>query len=621
MSFDHTHITTKQSILNRMLRLATDFTGARSADLLDPVIMLFVESLAEEIHKLSDEIGNIESRMLETLSGMLCTDISLSAHPAHCILHAIPEESKSILTKETAFVLNDKRQQPKEVKKMTFYPVCDTPVHKGRVRYMIHNGLCCQIEKDLSKTLLSRSRDAEFVRTNSFWIALEIDEAIQTLKDLSFYFDFSAAVEKEEYLRLLPFMTWKLNGKGVQTRQGLYTISAEIANDMVALFENWKISEKLNASILNSYNKHFQTIDEELNILPEKTLFPKELVGYFPPHLTEDFTTPLLWFEIVCPPKLKTAVTETMTVCINALPVSNKYLHSKTMEMNRFLQVIPLATDNHESLLSVHSLTDASATTYFELPFEDTPEKRYRTYSLRRGGYERYSKRELKEYLTNLIPLIDNHLALKAGDQSAEKGQGVQAVLLQMHDLATHLKKVIADTKEKLDIQHYILIDKQETDNVFFIKYWTTNCEQANNIKAHTVMECAAADISVDVSSLFTLTATIGGKYAPQPVERQLLRKKSLTAGTILVTDEDIVGFCKSELGNLVEELTISKGITESPKDKLTFLHTTDITLVPFRGNSAVFEQFDIEKFRGKLQKNSPATFKYRIFIDNKTKN
>ena len=615
MSIAATHSMTKRSILRRMLRTSAQQFGVKNADLLDPLAILFVESLAEEVYKLSDEVGNIESRMLETLSGMLCTDISLSAHPAHCILHAIPEESNNTLAKETAFVLDDKQQLPKGVKELTFYPVCDTPIRKGGVRYMIHGGLCFQIENDHTKTMFARSRNTEFARTNSFWIGLELDEAVDTLKDLSFYFDFSGLPNKEEYLRLLPFMTWKLNGKKIATRQGLYTTNTKKQEESATdLFEEWRTSERIDNAILDLYNKHFQTVIDDVNVSVEKIPFPAELVDYFPPHLPEDFKQPLLWLEIDYPSKLQATVIEAMSVCINAFPIANKCLHNKMLDMNHFLQVIPLETGNHESLLSVHSVTDALGRNYFELPFNDTAEQQNKTYSLRRGGYERYSKREQREYLDNLIHLLETRSSVNT---DATPDDDEEAMLSAVHNLARHLRKAMLETKEKAEIQHYILIDEPDENEVFFVKYWTTHGEQGNQLKQHTMLDCASLDIPIDASSVFTLSATVGGKYAPQATDRQILRKKAMTDRTILVTNDDIINFCESEWGGWMEKATVSKGIMENPKDRLTFLRTTDITLVPLKGNDAVFGKFEIESFRQKLQKNSPATFKYRVFVKN----
>ena len=615
MSIGNQHSTTKRSIQKRMLRVAATHLGVKRVELLDPLVALFVESLAEETYKLFGEVGNIESRMQEALASMLLTDTSLSAQPAHCILHAAPEMGESTLTKETAFILEDRRQLPKNVKELTFYPVCHTNIRKGGIRYIIHNGQCHQIENDLEKTPMIRSNNKEFARTNSFWIGLELDETVETLKNLSFYFDFPRVQEKEEQLRLLSFMTWKLNGKELSVQQGLYTIPDNREENVINLFENQKMVEKVDKAILESYDKQFQTITDDVNIVSEKSLFPKELTGYFPKHSTEDLTTPLLWLEINYPPQLKASAIEAMTVCINAFPVANKQLHTKTMDMNSFLQVIPLETDNHESLLSVHSVTDSLERSYYELAFDDTEEKQYKTYSLRRGGYERYSKREQREYLDNLVHLLESRSSVKTEKKADD--EKMDALLSEVHGLVRHLKKAISQSKDKTEIQHYILIDEPDGDETFFVKYWTTNSEQANRLGRYTALDCLCPDTSIDAATVFTLSETVGGKYAPQFTNRQTLRRKSQSDRVMLVTNEDIIGFCKAEFGGMLAEVKIAKGITIEEDKGGDFVCTTDIRLVPAKGYKSLLHKRDNKIFEKRLRKRTPETFNCRVFVEN----
>jgi hypothetical protein len=443
---------------------------------------------------------------------------------------------------------------------------------------------------------------------------LELDGSINIPENLSFYFDFPEIADKREYLHMLPYMKWKMNGRTVGHKQGLYTIDHKQGNDIAGLFHNLDITERLDRSILHFYDKHFLTITDGRDTGSQKETFPKELAAYFPEHIPEDFTLPLLWLEIEYPSAFKAETIEAMTVCINAFPVANKHLYSKAVDVNDFLQIIPLETGDHESLLSVHSLTDARDRIYNELPFDDTPEEQYRTYSLRRGGYERYGKRDVGEYLTRLTDLLESRSSVKSGNVSRD--ENMEEALSGVHDLIRHIRKSITRFKEKLEIQNYILIDLPDENDVFFVKYWTTNCEQANKIKQYTVLDCTSPDILLDVSGIYTLTRTTGGRYAPQSVERQNLRLKSLADRPVLVTNEDITAFCKKEYGNRVKDVKISKGIMENSAKKQEFIRTMDITLVPPKEAKHFFVEKEAQVLELLLRKNSPATYNYRVFIN-----
>lgn len=604
----------KRSVLNRMHRVATNIWDVKDNEMQDPLVSLFIESLADEICRLSTEIENVESRMLGSLSGMICSDIALSAGPAHCILHATPDEGEVELSKETPFLMRNKKQLPENMQQLSFYPVCQTKIRKGGVRYIIHGGLLYQIEEDQSKTLVSRSRNTKFGQERSCWIALEMSVPLDPMINLSFYFDLPGMARKNEYLKLLPHMKWKLNGKDLGIRQGLYTIDNKSDNDIIGLFDDLDIAESLDRHILQFYEKHFVTIVGDRNLFCTKEIFPEELAGYFPQHLLEGFSLPLVWLNVEYPSSFTQAVMEAMVFSVNAFPVANKNLHTKTVDVGELLKIIPLETTDHESLLAVHSVSDVSGKRYYELPFDDTSEQCFGTYSMRRGGYERYQKRDASEYLTNLADMLESHSSVKSGDSSPDGA--MKGILSGVHHLVSHIRKSVSLSDEKLDIQSYILIDHLDQDEVFFVKYWTTNGDQANRIKSHAVLDCLSSNTYMIPSSVYTLTATTGGRYAPLLSERQLVCRKLMSDSSILVTNDDIILFCKHHFGDMLAQVKVSKGIIASCGEEGTFVHTTDIMLTPQKRIGQIFNDIELFAFEQDLRRHSPATFNYRIYID-----
>lgn len=606
----------KEDILNRMLKVAAKHTGLKRADLLDPLVSLVTESLAEEIYKVSDEINNIENRMLESISGILCPDLSLWAHPSHCILHATPNENSHLLSSSTSFVLKDKRHLPTGKNKLIFNPVCNTFIHKGGVRYLIYGGLCYSIDADHTKTLLFRSRNPHFIQSRSYWVVLDLDDAIEKLNNLSFYFDFPGVASKDEYLNLLQFTEWKLNNKIISLKRGMNIVDTPASNEVVDLFNQFSTTQILDENILKAYHKHYLTVEDEIILDIEKKRFPEELVNYFEEDLIQEFDTPLLWFEIILPQIFSAALTESLTVNINTFPVANKYLCSKTVNLDDIAKIIPLETGDCQSLLSVESVVDSKGRVYYELPFSDTEEEQYMTYTLRRGGYERYNKRDAREYLSNLTGLLGNYSSL---DTNMGDDDSTENISEQVQDLLKHVNKILAELKDKLEVQSYIHIDRISGSDVFFIQYWVTDGEQANNIKQGAYFEIRGSEASlVDTASIFTLSSTIGAKQAPESADRQNLRMKSLTRKNILVTNQDIISFCKEELGSIIHSVDVRKGIMMSGGDLYSpFLRTTDVHLTLKQDQDYLLSNHDLMYLKNLLQKNSPATFNYRVFINN----
>lgn len=599
----------KRSILDRMIKVAANYLGVKRNESLDSVVMLFIESLGEEIYKLSGEINNIENRLSETLLNALNPDISISSAPAHCILHATAEETQTTITKETLFTAESKQSG-----QLSFYPVCNTKIHKGDIHYIIRNGLCYSVDMHQTKTLIARSRGIESTDKKSFWIGLELDENIHTLEGLSFYFDIPVTTDKDEYFNLLPYTTWRLNGNPVNLKQGIPTIERKTDNAVINTFSRFDISNNLDDAILSLYKEHFLTITDDIDIQREKKVFPEELKSFFPQQFMDDFVKPILWLEITFPWNIKPAIVESMNININAFPVANKTLHSKIVELDEALPVIPMETGNNEYLISIHSVLDSQGREYYELPFESNDEKEFRTYSVRRGGYERYDKRDALEYLSNLSNILENQYSSRFGDSS--DNDWAEEIQQQIYDLVKQLKKSIAATKDKAEIQSYIHIDQLKNDDIFFVKYWTTSCEQANNIKQETYMSCALPDAQINSESIFSLSVTKGGKSAPQAVEKQNLRMKSLTESAIITNSNDIERFCKMSFKDTYQKIDVKKGLCPLTYPEYGFINTIDVFLTPKNGLNHLFGEKDEQIVKQLLIKNSPATFNYRIFID-----
>ena len=78
----------KETIKNRMFKRVAALWEIKNIDNLDPVVKLMIEGLAGEIFKLSGEMKNIETRILEKLARALTPANMISVRPAHAIMRA-----------------------------------------------------------------------------------------------------------------------------------------------------------------------------------------------------------------------------------------------------------------------------------------------------------------------------------------------------------------------------------------------------------------------------------------------------------------------------------------------------------------------------------------------------
>lgn len=596
----------KRSILDRMIRVASEYVGVKQNELRDPMALLLLECLAEEVYKISGEFDNMEDRIQDKLADMLVSDVKAIAKPAHAILHAIPSESKCQVTPQTSFTLLADKY-------LTFFPVCNTQLFKGDIKYFSHKGLFYSIDKSQHKTLLSRTKKTSEFADNTFWIGLEVDEKINNLEGLAFYIDFTNTYQKMTQLSLLPYSVWKIQDREISITRGIPSKKDKYTNHTLELFSGYDLSYKINDSIKKEYDPYFLYIDEGVDITEKRESFPAKLKEYFTEEFLEDFKKPLVWIEVACPLEITDEAISSIRLSINSFPVVCKRLVSNTIELSRVVPIIPLDTGNDESFMSVSSLLDSTGKEYYDVPFKD--KDLYGIYALRRGGCERYDKREARQYLLNILTRITKEASSFMSGEADEKND-MEEIQEDISLLLKGLRRLVLNSKDRYEVKNYILLSPQINDkNLYFVNYWVT----INNIPENMIQGLAMqveSGLQLDPGSIVLMSSVKKGKGAPGQSEKYKIYSKTITNSRILVTNDDIKAYCMSEFGDSISEVKIQKGLIESEDSSIGFIRTTDVYLKPRRGLNNYMGQRDEAYFCELLRKNSPFTFRYRVFID-----
>ena len=132
----------KEQIRNRMLKYAAAFWGIKKAENFDPIVKLLLEALSNEIYMLGEDFTAIETRLLEKTARILTPDILTSPFPAHGIVHAYPIEPCYLITRESGmYYESDSLTRKLSTGSVSFYPACDTLLHKADVKYMVCDDL------------------------------------------------------------------------------------------------------------------------------------------------------------------------------------------------------------------------------------------------------------------------------------------------------------------------------------------------------------------------------------------------------------------------------------------------------------------------------------------------
>lgn len=602
----------KEVIKTRMYKNAANLWGVRNIDNFDPLVKLLIESLASEVNKLSNEINNIETRLLERIAALLTPDILMTVRPAHMIIHAEPSENKIIIGKDTGFYYESLSKN-----NYNFYSAGTFTLHKGNVKSLICAKKIYFIDSDQSKEVHARSTLQSEIFTNNIWIGLDMDASVKTVENLSFYFDILNVENKNELLHLLPYAKWELEGTPLKVKTGIHlpeeNKDADTQKQMP--FSGYDLAHISDESIGRLYNHHFVTVTSEIDNKPEnRKKIPDELKTAFPSEMVEETLSPLLWIKVSFPADFEDYALESFFVSINAFPVINKKLCSKHFKTNKITSVIPLDTDDYEFVLSVDSVMDSKNRTYTPLPFRDET-NRHGTYVVKRGGVERFDSRNAREYISNLIDILREE-----GASFSMIGRGfVDELIIKVNEQLTAVEKKIREINVKKDISSYMIIDTDDTGESVYIDYWVTNCELANEIKTGASLY-PFTETPVEPTTVVSFTQSTGGRRL-QTKNSLDLYKYILTSRDRIYTDEDVVNFCFAHFGDIISSASVKKGVQVSPRPKEGLIRCNDvyIELRPHIVQLTSTQEIK-DKLVNLLKEKSPDSYNYRIFIS-KNKN
>jgi hypothetical protein len=597
----------KENIKSRIYKIASNFWNIPKIEGLDPIVKLIIEAVSEEIYSLSTDAQSIESRLLEKLANILTPDILTAPAPAHAILHARPAEPEYNISGECMF----RYENPSFLKRnhllnLSFVPVCCSRLRDAGVRYLIASGVLCSFDKSMNKQLLSRPKQS-YTEGNRVWLALEVNPLIHSLNELTFFIDFPGNTNRQELLSLLPYSEWRINGSKLNMVHGM---SLNEKDNVGSPFAPYELENRIDQKIIKIYNNHFLTIKQD--VVAKNTSSPDFLDLLYNQEIINNLKD-LTWISIDFPPNFTPQITNDLFIAVNAIPVANKNKYHLESRVENILGIIPLITENSENFLAVESVNDASGKKYLEVSYNISDTSETGTYAIKKGGCERFDSRDAKDYLNRLTDLLNDECAAFSYNSRGKLLDAVQ----QMEILITQMNQLSDSNNGFKEIPSYILIEGLQKKEYFEVDYWITNCELANNLKSGTSLNAYSSQ-GFDPKNTVLLTPTYGGKREPVASEKANMYKYILTTNDRIVTIHDIINFCRMEMGDLLSDIEVKKGVAVSNIPKEGLIRTTDIfiKLQPVLNDSTDYANLG-GNLKNKLLEKSPDTYNYRVFINN----
>lgn len=611
------NIFSKEAIRARMLQNATSLWGLKNAQSLDPFVKLLIEAFSTEIFKVSNEVNNIKTRMLEKMARLLTPAIYTTPQPAHAVGFSYPAEISAVLNCNTEFF--HRRHFPASVKtasdlqiEIPFTPVDNVALVKATIAAVFTGNTCCVFDEQMNKVPLAKS--AEGLPYATLMLAIEFDKAFdERLQQLSLYFSCPDFEHEDWIYSLMPYASYSVGDHPLTAAPGLQYVAEPQAEGYRQIFNEYTTFKKVKDTVKRIYSNQFITLKNFPDNIQESCRELSEVLPAFArlPEAAAKLSKKYLWLTIKLPPQYHAAVLDNFSFVLNAFPVINRKWKQNECRFDIAGNNIPLMTGVGEHFLMVDEVADGAGRTYEEIPYSQAGFTDKGLYSVRIAGMERFDER-------NAIDLINYVLELTRDEVAAYGNIERDNVVTALKEMVTQMK--FLDRKTRLangmvkQVPSYIIAEPHRENEYMYASYWVTNCTLANNLRAGLLLDNRKNTAG---TGLTLLSNTIGGTEAQQGMDAIQAYRYALTTRDRIITTEDIKNFCRAQLGDTVSDITVTKGTAISHRPKEGFIRTLEVCITPsdYDTYTDAYRQGKARSLKQQIEERAVDGIEYRVFF------
>ncbi|MDR2804846.1 MAG: hypothetical protein LBB85_04275 [Dysgonamonadaceae bacterium] len=583
---------TKESLFNDIVRYTRLVWQTGNIQRLNPLIRLMMEEICNELHLLYGKLDDTDVAVLEKLIKNLSPSVFNYVRPGHAVLHIKTGTGllEFRLDRTAGFYVKTPPVEFKEdnMNSLLFTPVVDTDVRNISIARLFYKNVLWATDVTGNRTLLSRSdKKAAY---NTVWLGLEIDPALRTLRDLPFYIDFPDLRGDHPYFDLMAEIRWMLQGQLLKMKPGFPVPSDTTLSN----------AEK---DLLNFYRDHYQTLPGIcLDNLPKQRL-PEGLAEIVPPEITASLT-PLYWLSITFPPHFAEKDLEQARILLNAFPVVNRYYREYHLSMQEDLtKVVSLSSGTGEAFMEIDGIICRRGEELY-------PVKRYAVDPVKK---DTAGVSGLSDRLEKVIDVLgDEKTAFPSGIDSEK----LMEIFNSVSSIQNNEMFIVENNRLRAsaEVARLAIRPEEETTGIS-IYYWNTHAELLNGLPAGTALMAHKVPELNKTEAVF-ITPVSGGCSFLDPESRANILQFYLTAKDRILTKNDVVNFCRIELGDQVQDIQVVRNVRISQKFKEGMIHVIEIRILPRTGRLAFLQSNGVLKsLRLRLQQRSPDSFRYKIAI------
>ena len=606
----------KDKIKSRMIRNAAQIWGFKepqSESSFDPLVSLLLGACAYELEKISSEINNTESRIIERLVKILTPQPITGPQPAYAVAYARPEKNGARVLPDNQFFVevkvSDRYEKKVEEKQVFFSPTGVFRLTDARVRYLAANRRIYEIVDDQYRDIVTDKLKTPIPQASLF-VGVETNESPA---ELTFFFDVISEHLKQPFFHDLESCRWKTGKIDVNPSSGIRDDHHQDHDVNYLIDREFDLSSKISNHINRYFRQQFVTLClKDMNDLPGNGIgsVPEVLSQSVPEKDKSAIDENIIWFELQFPKPLSDELLENLTCSLNCFPVINRRKNEFTGSTREIINIIPLHTDDF--FFDLKRVINSNGEQYKISQFTSRDEISKGSALLRSDGVGRFDTRSAMEYLDYLLELMKEESAAF----NVIGSDMISSNLRELNQTIARLEKKIEDVRLEKGDTAYLMLKPQDGDKQVFIEFWSTNCTHANNIKAGSFLNVYRAD-DVDYNSSRLMTTTTGGREKPSTEDRINTYRRHLQSGDRIVTPEDIKALCFEHFGEYVSQVNVTKGIEKGSNRSEGFMRTIDICLFIKKGYDLTpTEQNTVrQELQVLLAERSANMFPFKIFF------
>ncbi|WP_108868975.1 type VI secretion system baseplate subunit TssF [Aquimarina aquimarini] len=606
----------KTQIKNRMIKKAASLWGVQPNEIetsFDPVITLLISACASEIAKISGEINNSQSRVTEQLIQLMTPETLYGARPAHAIAYVEPISPESTISPENLFYFNKKIKSSKaeqKTKNIFFSPAQESKLIDAQITHMLCGDEGYEVEGKLRTNITLSKKDKGALPSSTVYLGIKSENDTINLKDVSLFFEILDIQDRELFYHHLRQAKFYYNDSPINVSTGYMNSDNSKRLDLESIFAHTpNKTRNIENDVKKIYEKHYITLKSNISLQRDGKI-PKEIIKFIDYEDTEDFQD-INWIKIVFPKVISNTILQSLFCSFNAFPVLNRKLESVSFQLKDYINIAPLST--MDLFLDIKSVSNTSGETY-SLRADDAEKDQKGTFVIRRDNVGKLDSRKAKEYLLHLIELLKDESAAF----SVYGNDFLQSNVNKLNQNIATLEKKVLDMTKTIAETNYVSVKPYRKKDTLLIEYWTTNGQEANQIKSGKTLNIYKGSELKQKSGVF-LTPTFQGKDNLTMEERLFAYRRALLSRNRIITKEDVKALCYEICSNKIKEVTIKKGFKTNTGLNKGLVPSIEITLHPNSSVKTSDLEWDSIKINilSILEKQSLNLFPYYITVLN----